>query len=59
MHKDVLGVVEAFKETYTNEIFGGDFEALVADGRYKYISKHFAPVLQRKIKEKFKSYAVG
>ena len=53
MHKDVLGVVEAFKETYTNEIFGGDFEALVADGRYEYISKHFAPVLQRKIKEKF------
>ena len=53
MHKEVLGVVEAFKKTYTNEIFGDDFEALVADGRYKYISKHFAPVFQRKSKEKF------
>lgn len=53
MHKEVLGVVDAFKKTYTNEIFGDDFEALVADGRYKYISKHFAPVFQRKNKEKF------
>lgn len=53
MHKDVLGVVDAFKKTYCNEIFGDDFEALVADGRYKYISKHFAPVLERKEKSKF------
>ncbi|MCM1194719.1 MAG: ferrous iron transporter B [Firmicutes bacterium] len=53
MHKEVLGVVEAFKKTYDNEIFGNDFEALIADGRYKYISKHFAPVLERKTKEKF------
>jgi len=53
MHKEVLGVVEAFKKTYHNDIFGSDFEALVADGRYKYISKHFAPVLERKTKEKF------
>lgn len=53
MHKEVLGVVDAFKKTYQNEIFGNDFEALVADGRYKYISKHFAPVLERKSKEKF------
>lgn len=53
MHKEALGVVEAFKKTYNNEIFGNDFEALVADSRYKYISKHFAPVLERKSKEKF------
>ena len=53
MHKETLGVVEAFKKTYTNELFGNDFEALIADGRYKYISKHFASVLTRKTKEKF------
>ena len=53
MHKDTLQMVQEFKETFSDEIFGNDFEALVADGRYKYISKHFAPVLQRKSKEKF------
>ena len=53
MHKETLPMVEAFKQTFEDEIFGNDFEALVADGRYKYISKHFAPVLQRKSTEKF------
>ena len=54
MHKDTLKMVKAFKETFTDDVFGTDFEALVADGRYKYISKNFAPVLQRKNKEKIK-----
>ncbi len=47
MHKDVVGMVDEFKKTFDDEVFGGDFEALVADGRYKYISKHFAPVLKK------------
>ena len=54
MHKEVLGVVEAFKKTFKDDIFGTDFEALIADARYKYISEHFAPVFERKTKEKFK-----
>ncbi len=54
MHKEVLGVVEAFKKTFNDDIFGADFEALIADARYKYISEHFAPVFERKTKEKFK-----
>ena len=53
MHKETLQMVQEFKETFSDEIFGNDFEALVADGRYKYISANFAPVLQRKSKEKF------
>ena len=53
MHRETLPMVQEFKQTFNDEIFGDDFEALVADGRYKYISKHFAPVLQRKNKEKF------
>ena len=53
MHKETLPMVQEFKETFSDEIFGNDFEALVADGRYKYISANFAPVLQRKSKEKF------
>lgn len=54
MHKETLKMVKAFKETFTDDVFGTDFEALVADGRYKYISKNFAPVLQRKNKERVK-----
>ncbi len=54
MHKETLKMVKEFKETFTDDVFGTDFEALVADGRYKYISKNFAPVLQRKNKEKVK-----
>ena len=53
MHKDTEKMVEDFKETFNDEVFGNDFEALVADARYKYISKNFAQVLVRKNKEKF------
>ena len=53
MHKDTVNMVEAFKETHKDEIFGDDFEALVADARYKYITKYFSPTLKRKNKEKF------
>lgn len=53
MHSDTVKMVDEFKETFEDEIFGDDFEALVADARYKYISKHFAPALKRQNKEKF------
>ncbi len=55
MHKDTVGMVNAFKKTFNDDIFGNDFEALVADARYKYISKHFAPVVTHKNKDKFKT----
>ncbi|MDY2851076.1 MAG: ferrous iron transporter B [Candidatus Borkfalkiaceae bacterium] len=54
MHKSTVSMVEEFKNTFNDEIFGTDFEALVADARYKYISKNFAPVLSRADKTKFK-----
>ena len=53
MHKDTVGMVDAFKKSNLDQTFGGDFEALVADGRYKYITKYFSPTLKRKNKEKF------
>ncbi|MBE7089691.1 MAG: ferrous iron transporter B [Clostridiales bacterium] len=53
MHKDTVNMVEAFKKTHQDEIFGDDFEALVADARYKYITKYFSPTLKRKNKDKF------
>ena len=53
MHQDTLEMVDEFKKTFKSDLFGTDFEALVADGRYAYISQNFAPVLERKSKEKF------
>ncbi len=52
-HKETVPMVQEFKKTFNDEVFGDDFEALVADARYKYISKKFAPVLSKKEKEKF------
>ena len=53
MHKEAVNMVEAFKKTHIDDTFGDDFEALVADARYKYITKYFSPALKRKNKDKF------
>lgn len=50
MHKDSVKMVEDFKATFSDETFGGDFEALVADSRYKYISNNYSSALSRGIK---------
>lgn len=47
-HPDSFKMVEAFKKEFQNDVFGTDFEALVADGRYKYISEYYSPVLTKK-----------
>ncbi len=54
MHKDTVAMVEEFKKTFSDDVFGTDFEALVADARYKYISKNFALVLEHKNKDRVK-----
>ena len=54
MHKETIGMVAAFKKTFNDSVFGNDFEALVADARYKYISKNFAPVVEHKNKDRLK-----
>ncbi len=48
MHPNTVKMVEEFKKTYVNPLFGTDFDALIADARYKYISKHFSPLLVKK-----------
>ncbi|MCQ2387487.1 MAG: 50S ribosome-binding GTPase, partial [Clostridia bacterium] len=53
MHKDTVNMVEAFKTQYHSDLFGDDYEALIADGRYKYITKYFSPTLKRKNEDKF------
>ena len=52
-HSDAVKMIDDFKATFKNDVFGDDFEAFIADGRYKYISKNYSSVLTRKpIKEK-------
>ncbi|MBQ9081119.1 MAG: ferrous iron transporter B, partial [Clostridia bacterium] len=50
-HASTVKMVEEFKKTFSDDTFGDDFEALVADARYTYISKHFASALSKKNKE--------
>lgn len=49
-HKPLLGMIDNFKSTFQDDIFGVDFEALIADGRYKYISKNYSTALTRNSK---------
>lgn len=45
MHPTTIKMVEEFKKTYNNHLFGTDLDAVVADARYKYISKNYSPLL--------------
>jgi len=47
MHKDAVNIVDDFKKTFKDDIFEDDFEAIVADCRYKYISENFAIALKK------------
>jgi len=53
-HPEGAATVEEFKKTFSDEIFGNDFEAIVADGRYKYITKNYSTVLTKKSNSKEK-----
>lgn len=50
MHPKTVKMVDEFKATFDNKLFGTDFEALVADARYKYISKNYSPLMSKKEK---------
>ncbi|MBO4539617.1 MAG: 50S ribosome-binding GTPase, partial [Clostridia bacterium] len=47
-HPDAAKMVEEFKATFNDDVFGNDFEAIVADSRYKYISKNYSHALTKK-----------
>ena len=36
-HHGVVEIVDNFKKTYKDEVFGDDFEAMVANERYNFI----------------------
>ena len=50
-HPASAEMVEKFKATYKDDTFGNDFEALIADGRYKYITTNYSISLTKKYKE--------
>ena len=54
MHKETLGMIDDFKASHSDEVFGTDYEALVADGRYKFINKHFSVVVKHKNNDRTK-----
>lgn len=49
-HPTSAKMVEEFKKTFNDDVFGNDFEALVADNRYKYISQNYSSVVEKKEK---------
>ncbi len=50
MHPDLLPMVDEYKATFSDDTFGTDFEAIVADARYKYISAKYSSVVTKKHK---------
>ncbi len=53
MHSNTVKMVEEFKNIFTDELFGTDYEALVADARYKYITKNYSPLMKKSRSEDF------
>ena len=46
-HSDLLEMVSEFKKTFKDDTFGDDFEAIIADDRYRYISENYSSVLTK------------
>lgn len=51
-HKNAYEMVEQFKKTFSDDVFGTDFEAIIADSRYKYISKNYSSALKSKVRDR-------
>ena len=48
MHPELVRMVDEFKATFKDDVFGTDLEAVVADARYKYISANYSTAYQKK-----------
>ncbi|MBO4694439.1 MAG: ferrous iron transporter B [Clostridia bacterium] len=49
-HPSSTEMVEKFKATFEDDTFGDDFEAIIADERYKYISSYYSQAVTKKAK---------
>ena len=52
MHEEIAKGVEELKSKEPKDEFDGDYEAIVADLRYQYISDHFASTVEKSTEEK-------
>ena len=50
-HPELIEMVDEFKKTFNDDTFGDDFEAIIADDRYQYISKNYSSVLTKHVEE--------
>ena len=50
-HHELVKMVDDFKQTFNDDVFGDDIEAVIADSRYKYITAEFAKALTRHRRE--------
>lgn len=50
-HPREYEIVKNEKESFNDETFGTDFEAIVADARYKYIQEHYSSTLSKPKKD--------
>ena len=46
-HPELINIVNEFKNTFSDDTFGNDLEAIVADARYNYITSKFSGVVRR------------
>lgn len=46
-HPELINIVNEFKNTFSDDTFGNDLEAIVADARYNYITSKFNGVVKR------------
>ncbi|MBO4682931.1 MAG: ferrous iron transporter B, partial [Bacilli bacterium] len=47
MHHDLIKMVDDFKQTFKDDVFGDDIEAVIADSRYKYITSELVQAVKR------------
>ena len=45
-HPELINIVDEFKNTFSDDTFGNDLEAIVADARYNYITSKFNGVVR-------------
>ena len=50
-HPNLISIVDEFKETFNDDLFGSDLEAIIADARYKHITKYYSVAKRTVIKE--------
>ena len=54
MHGDTVKMVEEFKKVFTDVVFGTEYDALIADARYKYVTENLTSIIVYKNPDRFR-----